>query len=284
MIRFAQNGDHPQLKALWVEAFGDPLSEIDVYFAQRHQNAYMLVDVRENTVAGMLSMLPLALDTGSGQALRARYIYAVATAVPFRRQGISSALLRAAQAHIKASGEAAAVLVPASTALFDYYARREYETAFYVNLLTLSAKELPPFLAGGKCTACTAAEYKRARDMAFQNSSLYARWSESDIAYAIRTFAQSGGVAALSWEGGRSYAAWEQTDNGVLVRELALLQGDVHTALSVLHQQLNAPQYTVRLAEGTLPSTTPQPFGMIRWMIPKPNRNGQPPYLSLAMD
>ena len=79
MIRYAAKIDHPYLKALWQEVFGDPKEAVDAYFALRHKDENMLVEVFEDTVAGMLTMLPVTLSSSRGD-FPARYIYAVATA------------------------------------------------------------------------------------------------------------------------------------------------------------------------------------------------------------
>ena len=186
--------------------------------------------------------------------------------------------------HMKGLGEAAAVLVPASDSLFGFYGKRGYRTAFSLQTLAVTAAELPPFPPLGRFGDCSGAEYTRLRNLAFQESRLYARWEESAVTFAVRTFVRSGGATALSWDNGRGCAAWERTDDGILVRELALASGDVKTALAVLHRQLNAPRYTVRLAEGTLPGVPSQPTGMIRWLIPEPTLAGAPPYLALTKD
>lgn len=284
MIRFAEPGDHPRLKALWQDVFGDSPEAVDAYFTLRHRDENMLVETRGGTVAGMLSMLPVTLQESGGRTFAARYIYAVATDDRFRGQGISTALLNATHAHMAGLGEAAGILVPASESLFSFYDKRGYKTSFSLNILTVSADALPPFPEGGRYSACSAADYTRIRNAAFQQSRLYARWEEAGVSYAMQTFARSGGVTALNWNGGQGCAAWEKTEEGVLVRELALLNGDASAALSVLHRQLNAERYTARLAEGTVPGAAPQPFGMIRWLIPEPALSGKPPYLSLAMD
>ena len=284
MIRFAAPGDHPRLKALWEEAFGDSQEAIDAYFALRHRDENMLVDTRNGTITGMLSMLPVALAARGGRTFSARYLYAVATDAGFRNRGISTALLNAAHAHLKSLGEAAGILVPDSPDLFEFYQKRGYKTAFSLDVVTLNADVLPPFPRGGRSGACSAGDYARIRNAAFRDSRLYARWEESAVSYAMRTFAREGGVTMISWENGRGCAAWEKTEDGVLVREMALLQGDVNTALSVLHGRLHAERYTARLAEGTIPGVVPRPFGMIRWLIPEPALAGKPPYLSLAMD
>ncbi len=285
MIRFAEAGDHPRIKTLWAEAFGDPRAAIDLYFASRHKDEHMLVDERGGDIAGMLSLLPLTLCTGDGRTIPARYIYAVATALPYRRQGISTALLEAAHTYMQSRGEAAGVLVPASPGLFDFYAGRGYAPAFYLNIETLQADNLPPFPPGGKLTACSASDYVSIRNLAFRGSRLFARWTESHVSYCMQTLAQTGGTAVLSWAGGCGCVAWEKADHGVLVRELALTQGDAQTAIAVLHKTLCAVQYTVRLAQrAAVADAAAQPFGMVRWLIPQPSLTGTPPYLSLAMD
>jgi len=285
MIRFALARDYPQIKTLWTKVFGDPKAAVDAYFRLRHKDENMLVDVRgSGEVIAMLNMLPVTLATDGGQDYPARYIYAVATREDCRGQGAGTALLDAAHAHMQSLGEAAAVLVPAAPGLFAFYGKREYQTAFYMDILTISAGELPPFPRRGQSGACSAAEYARLRDLAFASSRLYVRWDESAVSYAVQTFAKPCGVTALTWDGGYGCAAWEQTATGVLVRELALLKGDAHTALSVLHGALNVKRYTVRLAQGASPGAETQPFGMIRWLIPEPELKGKPPYISLAMD
>jgi GNAT superfamily N-acetyltransferase len=284
MIRFAAPSDHPRLKALWADAFGDPPEALDAYFSHRQRDGNMLLDERDNTVTGMLTMLPVTLSSGGGQAYKGRYIFAVATDVHYRNLGVSTALLEAAHAHMKGLGEAAAVLAPATQTLFGFYGKRGYKTAFSIETLTVTAAELPPFPQRGRFTECSGADYTRLRDIAFHNSRLYVRWEESAVIFAVKTFVRAGGAAAISWEGGQGCAAWEQTKEGILVRELALVNGDVKTALAVLHRQLNARQYTVRLAEGTLSGVPAQPTGMIHWLIPEPALVGAPPYLALTKD
>jgi len=284
MIRFAQAQDHPRLKALWMEVFGDSREAVDAYFSLRHADENMLVDTGQGEIAGMLSMLPVTLCTGGGQTYPARYIYAVATDIRFRNRGISTALLEAAHRHMQSLGEAASVLAPASPSLFDFYGKRGYRTVFSLDIFTINAAELPPPPPHGAAAACSAQAYVDIRDRAFSGNSLYVRWDEPAVAYAMRVFAQTGGMAMVTWDGGEGCAAWEKAEDGVVVKELALARGDVQTALSVLHGRLQTNRYTVRLMRGTVPDTLPTPFGMIRWLIPEPALAGKPPYLSLAMD
>ena len=284
MIRFALPGDHAPLKTLWTEAFGDPPEAVDAYFAKRHEDRNMLVDARDGTVAGMLTMLPVTLAADGGRTFPARYIFAVATAERYRRLGVSTGLLEAAHARIREAGEAAAVLVPATPELFAFYGKRGYRTAFSLSEMTLTAEELPPCPKNGRAAAVHAADYTRVRDLAFRGSRLYARWDEAAVAYALGTFAEAGGAAVISWDGGEGCAVWDREENGVSVRELALASGDAATALAVLHELLQARRYTVRLPEGTVPGAAPKPYGMIRWLISEPALAGKPAYIGLAKD
>ena len=283
MIRYAEPDDHPQIKALWREAFGDPVSAIEVYFQSRHEDKNMLVDVRKDAVAGMLSMLPVTFVSGN-QSWPARYLYAIATRESLRGQGIGTELLNAAHAYMRNAGEAASVLVPGNQGLFTFYEKRGYKTAFVLDELTVTSENLPPLPPDSGYGECSAKEYARLRDLAFSKSSLYVRWEEQAVAYAVRTFAKPGCVFILHWANGYGCAAWEETENGILVRELALPEGRVYDALAVLHHALHAERYTVRLREGTVSNAAVKPFGMLRWMIPEPTLAGGVPYLSLAMD
>jgi predicted N-acetyltransferase YhbS len=270
-IRLAQSGDRPQLMALWAQAFGDSPGVIQDYFANRHADENMLVYVEEKTLCGMLSMLPLTLTAG-GAAYPARYVYAVATAPAFRGRGIATELLNRAHGEMARKGDQASVLVPASASLFDYYAKRGYRTAFFLDIRKFDP---PPFPAGGHFEDCAPAEYARLRDAAFLGEPLYARWAEDAVAFAARGM----GLTKLKLGAEIGCALWERReDGGVLVRELAAPGMNVQDAMGILHAAAGATAYQVRLPGRETP------FGMIRWLIPEPPGMGAPGYLSLALD
>jgi GNAT superfamily N-acetyltransferase len=283
MIRFASGGDRGKLKKLWGDIFGDTPEMVEAYFAHRHWDENMLVDKQNDDIAGMLSMLPLRL-TSPGGSFSARYIYAVATDVKYRNQGVSTRLMDYAHAFMKGRGEAAAILVPASPSLFDFYGKRGYITAFSLDTVRFEAADLPSFPRDGYFAPCTPGEYANLRDKAFASSCLYACWDEKSVAYAIMSFGPEGGVTRFSSGDGEGCAAWERQEDAVLVRELALVNMDVLAALAVLHRMLNAKYYQVRLPENSFPGAITLPFGMIRWLVPEPTLLGKPPYLSLALD
>lgn len=283
MIRFATGGDRERLKKLWGDIFGDAPEMVEAYFAHRHRDENMLVEIQSDDIAGMLSMLPLRLAS-PGKSFPARYIYAVATDIRYRNQGVSTRLLDYAHLFMQGRGEAAAILVPASPSLFDFYGKRGYKTAFSLDTVRYEYTNLPPFPRDGYFAPCAPEEYASLRDKAFSSSRLYACWDENSVAYAVLSFGPEGGVTKLSSGNGGGCAAWERQEDTVLIRELAITNMDVPTALAVLHKMLNAKAYRVRLPENSLPGASALPFGMIRWLIPEPTLQGKPPYLSLALD
>jgi predicted acetyltransferase len=154
MIRFATGGDRERLKKLWGDIFGDTPEMVEAYFAHRHRDENMLVETQGDDIAGMLTMLPLRLAT-PGKSFPARYIYAVATDTRYRNLGVSTRLLEHAHTFMQGRGEAAAILVPASPSLFDFYGKRGYKTAFSLDTVRFEDKNLPPFPGDGYFKPCT---------------------------------------------------------------------------------------------------------------------------------
>lgn len=284
MIRFAEDKDHPQLKALWIQVFGDSAAAVDYYFSHRHQNQNMLVDESNEVIAGMLTMMPVQLAIGQ-ETQRGRYVYAVATAPAYRGQGISSHLLLHCHNQMEKTGETAAILVPASDSLFAFYAQRGYETVFYIDTAAFHPAGLPLFPKGSKCTSCTAQDFHRLRDAAFSDSSLFVKWDQSALEYIISSAKAFGDeVYYIRTEAGEGVAVCGWQNKNVFIRETALININIPDALSILHHTLCAEQYTVRLPEGFVKGAARQPFGMIHYMGEAPALTGKPPYLALVLD
>lgn len=283
MIRFAKDEDHPQLKMLWDQVFGDSEAAIDFFFSNRHQNQNMLVYEVEEVIAGMLTMLPVQLAFGQ-EMYRGRYIYAVATAPAYRRQGISSQLLLYCHNWMEKNGEIAAVLTPASDSLFAFYEKRGYSTAFYIETTTLRPPDLP-YTCESICEPCLVQDFIRLRDAAFSESSLFVRWGEDGLEYIIRSAQSFGdGVYYFRTESGEGYAVCGWRGRTVFIREIALVKIELSTAVSILHHTLGADDYILLLPAGSLEGAVPQPFGMIHYMGTIPAFTGKPPYLSLVLD
>lgn len=285
MIRFARDADLPALRALWQEAFEAEPAEAAHYFRHRHRHENLLLETIGDEVAGMLSMLPITL-AGQKVNLPARYVFAVATFKKFRGLGVSTRLLTAAHEHMEQEGATAAVLVPATPSLFDYYKKRGYEALFRLDSLHLLPNYIPPPAEGLTVRPCGAMDYLRIRDAAFSSSGLFARWDEEAIRYMLDALdeLEEGGALRLQGPQGEACCLYEYREGGVRLTELALLGLAWQDALSLIHQQLNAPSYTLRMPAGSLPGADTQPFGMIHWFLKPPLLSGSAPYLSLAKD
>ncbi len=84
--------------------------------------------------------------------------------------------------------------------------------------------------------------------------------------------------------GGEGYAYCERDGSAVIIKELALSGIDVPGAMRIIHRELHADAYHVRLAGDDAAAS--QAYGMIRW-LKKPltlSPEGPAPYLGLGKD
>lgn len=284
MIRPAEPGDRPQVKALWMQAFEDDQVSTDHYFDHRHRDHYMLLDMEDGRLRAMLTMLPVDLIIGD-QTLPARYFFAIATELRFRGQGISTKLIEAAECLCKQQAAAASLLVPASEELFRFYAKRGYVTRFYYKAQKLSQDDLPPCPRDYRLLPATAEAMHRLREGAFAKNRLFLRWDREALQYVIAS-AGDYGAPLLRFEtaNGEGYAYCEQDGETMIVKELALAGITVPEAVAILHRQLKAKSYLLRLAGEAEGEPGLIPFGMMKAFMPLPSTQGGVPYLSFAKD
>lgn len=301
MIRFAVPEDLPHLLTLWQQAFGDSEEEARYYFDKRYQPGSLLVAQQPGgELGGMLSMLPLGLS-GRDFALSARYVFAVATDLRFRNQGISSKLLTAAHQYAKEQGDSACVLVPAGDSLFDYYGKRGYQTAFWMKQFLFHPNALgnnPSWLNTQMQSAqqnlknveytiasLSAQGWLDLRRQVFSKSALFADWGLDALTYIHQSLENGGAgikliqvknrqaAAICEWRG-QTLRVQEYLDAGLLWEE----------GLWLLHQQMQADNYLVRLPVDSDTNAPEVPFGMVHWLSPTPAITGTSPWLSLAKD
>ena len=108
-------GEEPQLQALFTEAFGD--ARFTELFFQRGYSPDRCFLAAERQVLAALHWFDCDLH-----GRRFAYVYGIAAFESCRGQGIGSALIRAAMAHLQQRYEAI-LLVPAEEGLFGYYER-----------------------------------------------------------------------------------------------------------------------------------------------------------------
>ncbi len=284
MIRSARPGDRPQIKTLWMQAFEDDEHAANHYFDNRHRDDWMLVDVEDDELRAMLTMLPIDLVMG-GHILPARYFFAIATDKRLRGQGISTKLILAAEALCRQQGAAASVLVPAGAGLFDFYGKRGYATEFYYRVGRYSPDELPACPQGHRLLPVTGKAMHRLRGQAFAGSRLFLRWDVDALDYVIASAAAyDAPLLRFKTPDGEGYAYCEREGDELIVKELALAGIGVNEAVAILHHHLHTASYTLRLAaDGDDPSSL-IPFGMIKAFMPLPKADGTASYMSFAKD
>ena len=283
MIRQPCDQDLTELMALWQQAFGDSKEDTAFYFKHRHQHENMLVYEQGGQIAGMLSLLPIQLSL-AGRQLPARYVFAVATKIESRGQGISAALLLSAHALMQAEGSVASILVPAQPSLFTYYQRQGYQTAFYVDEQLVDGDSLDMQELDGQVEVCAAADYKTMRERFFAGSRLFGQWDEAALNFIKISLEGNGAMLRLIVDGQQAFAACELREDVCRVLEVVCPDDLRPQALALLHRHFKAQRYLLRLPKGSLGEQSNRPFGMIHWLMQPPTLAGQPAWLAFAKD
>ncbi|MEG1700978.1 MAG: GNAT family N-acetyltransferase [Alistipes sp.] len=118
-------------KALWQRCFGDDESFVDHFLIDHYRSRNMLTVWHNDSLVAMLHIVPMESELG-----RTAYIYGVATAPECRHQGLADGLMRQAMQLIEQRGDEAAMLIPSSTWIREFYARFGFEGAVPVTFTT----------------------------------------------------------------------------------------------------------------------------------------------------
>lgn len=181
----------PELKKIWMDAFGDSETEIDEFYRVFFREELAWCRMLEGRPVSVIYGLPALLwtDDGGRQKQRLVYLYAGATALGQRGKGYYAELLK------KLCGECHAgrpVLCPVED-LVPYYEGLGFS-------LTLAGRELE-LPVKGRAAAClrlealSAPEYKRRRDRTLGQAG-YVEWDEGFLEYAVNQAVRGGGAAA----------------------------------------------------------------------------------------
>ena len=111
------------LRTLWTECFGNEEGWIDTFFGTAFDPAHVCGLNRQGGLAAALCWMDAFCE---GRKLA--YLYAIATAPAFRRQGLCRELMRLTHEKLSERGYAGAILVPADAGL-----RQMYGNIGYVN-------------------------------------------------------------------------------------------------------------------------------------------------------
>jgi len=126
----------PRLKKLWKEAFGDPEPFIELFFETAFSPERCLCLWAQDQLAGALYWFVCDL-----RGEKVAYLYAVATAKSFRRQGVCRRLMEDTHRLLRQKGFAGTVLVPANEELRRMYGQMGYRNFGGVAERTLIASE-----------------------------------------------------------------------------------------------------------------------------------------------
>lgn len=137
-IKSPEPRDYPRLRAIWKEAFSDGDSFLDYFWAHAFSPSRARCLYLDGEPAAALYWFDC--EYGGG---RVAYLYAIATAVKHRGRGLCTALLEDTHRHLSTLGYVAAMLVPASEKLFDYYHTRGYRVCTYINEYRAERVETP---------------------------------------------------------------------------------------------------------------------------------------------
>lgn len=120
----------PHLCKIWREAFGDSEQFIETFFDICVSDNVLHTLIQDGRVVSALYALPYKL-CHNGVTDSVAYIYAVATDSEFRGKGFMRHLMTLLHKSLRASGYSAALLLPATRSLANYYASMGYKVCAY---------------------------------------------------------------------------------------------------------------------------------------------------------
>jgi len=247
MITFEQIRQPVLLTPLWLSCFDDGREAIDTFWRKTEGSVLAFAALDGGTPVSMLCALPTELIGESGEALRAVYLYAVCTAPAYRRRGLCAALLSFAEQQLRDFD--ACMLVPDGDAMFRYYEKHGYRTAFYHSRFALPARR-----AEVKIAKLTAEEYRNLRELQLYGSFVSYDAPLLELQRAVSE-ASGAGLYRLETADTVCCAAAERRDGCLLLKELLPCRPEAAAALA---ERLGCGNAVVRTQGKEVP------FGMIK--------------------
>lgn len=172
-ISFASSGDELKLKRLFLNCFDDTLGFVNMFFDHYFSEDNTLVAEENGEKVGLLFMLPC-----TAEEKQCFYVYGVCVSPDFRKNGIGTALIKAAQ-RVASERGGKIILHPEDEELFSFYEKAGLSPAAYLREVTVvpegEAVTLFPI---------TPAEYKTLRDSAFSKDNPVL-WDSYATEYAL---------------------------------------------------------------------------------------------------
>lgn len=271
---FARREDRAALQALWLQCFGDTDDDTALYF-DAYDLTRRVFTAREGAViTAMTVWFPVTVIGADGTELPAAYLYAVATAQPFRRRGVCRALLSFAEDALWRQGFKLTLLVPANAALAEFYGRLGYQPACYHREFSVTAGA-----SGAVVRPVSAGEYYQLRQMCLWEQ--FVEYGLPELTYQQAICRRSGGDLVSVEAGGElGCAVVERSGDATLrVKELLLPQAAQAEAARGILAHFSAASALVRTP---CAAADAKPFGMAKWLLGQPRSLRV--YLGLAFD
>lgn len=270
-IRPAKEEDIGEQKAIWKLCFGDDEKLIDLYYALKYKAKNTVLLLRDNKVASMLTMIPLALVTSCGQTHKAVMLYAIATHPSQRNQGFASQLIDYTNEYLKQKKIPLSLLVPANSQLFDFYARRGYENGFSLFEASISRETIEhlPVKARSRISLTDAEpkQYNLCRNDLLKGRP-YLKYPDPEIAFQ-KTISRLTGADIYLLGSDELYgcmAVERVSDQRIILKELLLPQEFLPLALQHIACSFPAQKYIIRIPayQGRDLGFSPRVFGMYK--------------------
>lgn len=139
MIRFATESEAPVLKKIWQACFDDPQEYIDTHYANHKYCARTIVLCENDKIVSMFDMIDIQIRS-CGQVHKCFYIYAAATLPEYQGKGYMHRLIDHACDMAKDEGMAAAVLIPQSKSLVEFYQKQGFNNHISYDIIEFQRK------------------------------------------------------------------------------------------------------------------------------------------------
>ncbi len=219
MIRKAEKSEKSELLALWRECFDDEFA--DAYFDGFFSPENCVLLERDGRIAAALHYRVESLCVPGCGELTVGYLYRIGVRADSRGGGLGRELLRGAFKALRDEGAAAAIVVPKTEKLFDFYAKLGFSEMFLIEKSPVRraaiapreevAFELPPERAA-ECDSI----YRAVVRWRAHESRSDERWR----AAAAATYAAGGSVLALERGGALAGYAFCRTAPAPRIDEL----------------------------------------------------------------
>lgn len=221
-----ENKANEQFIHIWQDAFSDTKEEIlDLLKACEGRERILLWE-EDGKTAGQCVLIP-AMYLGE----QIWYLYAVATAVHFRRQGVCTKLLCAVE-ELLAKEDSSAVLVPADDALAKFYEKRGFSPLFIGEKTVVTAGQNAVSKERDKdvisCVDIADIDIKTYLDLRKKEFSLSPaiELPKSLLTYAIRQHIACGGkLKKLIWNGREYGILYEKKGSELFFKEITAADG-----------------------------------------------------------